>query len=129
MFGERAGRQIEFFGVGLITSSSIVSSTVGKPEDEVGVSLMMILSSLAGLGTGFACLVTLTAQGLAGVILVRWEAFEVEGTLFVSGVNSFGRLVEPLSVCPEAVELVGLSFCPSESLDSADEFRGVILAC
>ena len=84
MFGERGGWQIEFFGVGLITSSSIVSSTVGKPEDEVGVSLMMILSSLAGLGTGFACLVTLTARGLAGVILVRWEAFEVEGTLFVS---------------------------------------------
>ena len=123
MFGERGGRQIEFFGVGLITSSSIVSSTVGKPEDEVGVSLMMKLSSLAGVGEEFARLVTLTAGGLAGVILVSREAFEVEGTLFVSRVNSVGGSGEPLSVCREAFELVGLSFCPSESLDSANEFR------
>ena len=123
MFGERGGRQIEFFGVGLITSSSIVSSTVGKPEDEVGVSLMMKLSSLAGVGEEFARLVTLTAGGLAGVILVSREAFEVEGTLFVSRVNSVGGSGVPLSVCREAFELVGLSFCPSESLDSANEFR------
>ena len=63
------------------------------------------------------------------MILVYREAFEVEGALFASGVNSIGGSSGPLSVCREAVELVGLSFCPSESLDSADEFGGVILAC